>query len=353
MKAFKKILASTMAVMSLSTALCIPSSYASSTGTFSESESNNTFNTADIVDRDNVVISGKISSASDVDYYRVLATTSGYIDITLSVPSGCNYNFYVYSSDKSTIIAYGNTSGTGKGEIARIYASTNSPFYVRVESASGYSASTNYKLYVSSSKGLNKTWYSTSSSSADKGDFNTFNLDNDFLLNLAYDGCAITSIAMVLHNMNAKTVDNITDSRTGYTGKMYADPYTVYMASKKYPSKPTEYDITNYDSTMEQNLEDSFGVELTTVKISSLNDAKSYLNSHPEGIIVKLKQTDNPNYGMHYIVLMKSNNTDGYVVYDPATQQLSSGYGVPFTDSYSYKNMGFNKSEVDYIITVD
>lgn len=67
MKAFKKILASAVAVMSLSTALCIPSSYASSTGTFSESESNNTLATADIVDRDNVVITEKISSTSDVD----------------------------------------------------------------------------------------------------------------------------------------------------------------------------------------------------------------------------------------------------------------------------------------------
>lgn len=320
MKAFKKILASAVAVMSLSTALCIPSSYASSTGTFSESESNNTFATADIVDRDNVVITGKISSTSDVDYYRVLATTAGYVDITLSVPNGCNYNFYVYGSDKSSIIAYGNSSGTGKGEIARIYASTNSPFYIKVESASG-SSSTNYNLYVSSGKGLNKTWYSTSNSSGDYCDFNTYNLENDFLSNLAYDGCAITSIAMVLHNLNAKTTSDITDSRTGYKGKMYADPYTVYMASKNYTSKPTEYDIIDYTNTVESKIENYFNVELTKESITSLDNVTSYLSSHPEGVIVKLNQDDNSSYSTHYIVVTKSTNDDGYVIYDPGTQQ--------------------------------
>ena len=141
MKIFKKMMASAVAIMSLTSAICVPSSFASSTGTYAESESNNTFATADIVSRDNVVISGKISSSTDVDYYRISPSTSGYCDITLSVPSGCNYNFYVYNVDRSTIMAYGNLNGSGIGEIARTVSSTNTPFYIKVESASGYSTS--------------------------------------------------------------------------------------------------------------------------------------------------------------------------------------------------------------------
>ena len=68
MNLLKKMMASAIAVMLLTSAICIPSSFASSTIISTESESNNTFDTADIISRDNVVISGKISSSSDVDY---------------------------------------------------------------------------------------------------------------------------------------------------------------------------------------------------------------------------------------------------------------------------------------------
>lgn len=354
MTKFKKALATLMAVACTASALCVPMSVsASSTTAISESESNNTFDTADIINRDNVVINGKISSSSDVDYYRITPSTAGYCDITLSVPSGCNYNFYVYNVDRSSIMAYGNQNGSDLGEIARTFSSTNTPFYIKVVSASGYSTTKNYKLYVSNGKGINKTWYSQYNPSIDNGEFNTYNLDSDFLSNLSYDGCAITSIAMMLHNMNAKTAGDITDSRTGYKGKMYADPYTVYMASKKYTSKPTEYDIVNYTSTIEANIEEYFGVNLNSTGISSLDDVKPYLNTHPEGIVVKLTQTDNSQYPMHYVVLMKSNNSDGYVVYDPGTQQTTRGNGVTFSNSYSHFTMGFDKWEVDYMISVE
>lgn len=351
MKAFKKILASAVAVMSLSTALCIPSSYASSTGTFSESESNNTFATADIVDRDNVVITGKISSTSDVDYYRVLATTAGYVDITLSVPNGCNYNFYVYGSDKSSIIAYGNSSGTGKGEIARIYASTNSPFYIKVESASG-SSSTNYNLYVSSGKGLNKTWYSQYDNTADYADYNINNLPTNFSTVMG-GGCAICSIAMVLHNMNAHTKDDITDNRTGFVGKQYADPLTVYMARNNLTVQPTSVSSSKLNLQYDDDgqildIGEYFDKTITRTTDVELSDVKTALNNNPYGVVVRLKKGSDS----HYVVFYKSSNSDGFVVYDPGTGTASKGNGVAFSNSYSALNRSFTTDNISELITI-
>lgn len=353
MKAFKKILASAMAVMSLSTALCIPSSYASSTGTFSESESNNTFNTANTVDRDNVIISGKISSASDVDYYRLLAKTAGYIDITLSVPNGRNYNFYVYGSDKSSIIAYGNANGTGKGEIARIHASTNSPFYIKVQSASGYSASTEYKLYVSSGKGVNKTWYSQWDNTLDYGDYNINNLPTGFTNVMKSGGCAICSIAMVLHNMNAHTKDDITDNRTGFVGKQYADPLTVYMARNNLTVQPNSASSSTLELQYDDNgqiryIGEYFNKKITRKTDVTLSTVKAALNSNPYGVVVRLKKGSDS----HYVVFYKASNSDGFVVYDPGTGTSSKGNGVTFNNSYAAINRSFTTDNISELITI-
>lgn len=81
-------------------------------------------------------------------------------------------------------------------------------------------------------KDNNKTWYSQTKANGSESEYNNYNLSSSFTSRMAKDGCALTSIAMVLHNMNAKTKDKIYDSRTGYTGYMYADPYIVFMAKK-------------------------------------------------------------------------------------------------------------------------
>ncbi len=353
MKAFKKMIASVLALALLTSAICIPSSFASSTVTNTESESNNTFDTADIISRDNVVISGKISSSSDVDYYRITPSTTGYCDITLSVPSGCNYNFYVYNIDKSSIMAYGNQSGSGIGEIARTFSSTNTPFYIKVESASGYSTSKEYKLYVSSGKGLNKTWYSQWDNTANYGDYNINNLPTGFSSAMG-SGCALCSIAMVLHNMNAHTKNNITDNRTGFVGKQYADPLTVYMARNNLTVQPTSASSSkialqyNADGTKVLNIGEYFGKTISRKTNATLSTVKTALNNNPYGVVVRLKKGSNS----HYVVFYKASNSDGFVVYDPGTGQASKGNGVTFSNSYSAINLSFTTNDISELITI-
>jgi hypothetical protein len=353
MNLLKKMMASAIAVMLLTSAICIPSSFASSTIISTESESNNTFDTADIISRDNVVISGKISSSSDVDYYRITSSTAGYCDITLSVPSGCNYNFYVYNADRRTIMAYGNQNSSGIGEIARTVSSTNTPFYIKVESASGYSTSKEYKLYVSSGKGLNKTWYSQWDNTLDYGDYNINKLPTNFTKVMQNGGCAICSIAMVLHNMNAHTKNNITDGRTDFVGKQYADPLTVYMARNNLTVQPDSASSSTlelqYDSNGQiLNIGNYFNKTITRKTGATLSTVKTALNSNPYGVVVRFGTGNNS----HYVVFYKASNSDGFVVYDPGTGTASKGNGVPFNNSYAAINRSFTTNDITELITI-
>lgn len=354
MTKFKKALATLMAVACTASTLCVPMNVsASATTTISESESNNTFDTADIINRDNVVINGKISSSSDVDYYRITPSTSGYCDITLSVPSGCNYNFYVYNVDRSSIMAYGNQNGSDLGEIARTFSSTNTPFYIKVESASGYSTTKDYKLYVSSGKGINKTWYSQYDNTANYGDYNINNLPTNFS-SVMGGGCAICSIAMVLHNMNAHTQSNITDNRTGFVGKQYADPLTVYMARNNLTVQPTSASSSkleleyNSNGTKVLNIGEYFGKTITRKTNANLSTVKSALSSNPYGVVVRLQKGSDS----HYVVFYKASNSDGFVVYDPGTGQEGKGNGVLFNNSYSAINRSFTTNNITELITI-
>ena len=352
MNFLKKIMASAIAVTSLASSICVPSAFASSTALYSESESNNTFDTADIVSRDNVVISGKISSSSDVDYYRITPSTAGFCDITMSVPSGCNYNFYVYNVDRTTIMDYGNLNGSGMGEIARTFSSTNTPFYIMVESASGYSSSADYKLYVSSGKGINQTWYSQYDNTATYGDYNINNLPSGFSSAMG-SGCALCSIAMVLHNMNAHTKNNITDNRTGFKGKQYADPMTVYMARNNLTVQPTSASSSNiglqYDNNGQiLNIGNYFNKTITRNTNATLSTVKTALNSNPYGVVVRLQKGSDS----HYVVFYKASNSDGFVVYDPGTGTASKGNGVTFSNSYSAINRSFTTGDISELITI-
>ena len=65
-------------------------------GTINESENNNTVSAADKTydDYDNY---GAISSTSDVDWWKVTFTQNGEANFWLgNIPSGCNYNLYLY-----------------------------------------------------------------------------------------------------------------------------------------------------------------------------------------------------------------------------------------------------------------
>lgn len=367
-KKIKKALATLMAACTVFSSVCIPTSVsATNTLTSSETESNNTIATASSISA-NRIKEGYISSTSDIDYYKFSPTVTGYYDITLSVPNNCNYNFAIYDYQGYLLTTVANY-GAGIGELYNRYFISGNTYYIKVYSSSGYSSSAKYKLYLSSGVGLRKTWYSQIKSNIDGHEWNNKSLgslycgnkvfiddDPNTRTDLMISGCAITSIAMVLHNMNAKTTQKITDYRTGYYGYMYADPFTVYMAHNNVTSISNPYtpsysiDLRYYDDdngvTHVSNIESYFGKTIT-VHSGNINDAKNELAAHPQGVIIR--------FPGHYVVMSPSNNSDGYVIYDPGTSNESTGNGVAFDNAYCHTSpsFGYNRSDVWQYILIE
>lgn len=105
-----------------------------------ESESNNIMSNADEISDDEDVY-GTISSASDVDWYKVQFASSGVANFWLGqVPSGCNYQLELYNASGTYLT--GSYNGNGQQELISFYTvSANTLYYIKIYSASGYSSS--------------------------------------------------------------------------------------------------------------------------------------------------------------------------------------------------------------------
>ncbi len=175
------------------------------------------------------------------------------------------------------------------------------------------------------------------------------------------EGCAVTSVAMVLHNLGARYTDGY-DFRFEADGNLEADPYTVALANTGnrglFTSSGTLYFnpilmnlrvITSHFTLYGKKLtyEQSYGV--TKQKI------KEALDAHPEGVIIQMQNTYN---GSHYIVVTKcvnptaSNSNDyKFFIYDSAALKREQGDNVLFEDSISYQTMRYTYSHMISMIT--
>ena len=109
-------------------------------GTVYESEPNNTYLQADST-QDDYNSFGAISSASDVDWWKVTFTKCGNAQFSLvNIPSGCNYNLYLYNCDGTSLLASsansGNTSETFNAPVL-----LGVTYYIKIVSAVGCSNS--------------------------------------------------------------------------------------------------------------------------------------------------------------------------------------------------------------------
>lgn len=167
-------------------------------------------------------------------------------------------------------------------------------------------------------------------------------------------GCAISSVAMVFHNMGA-TYTNGYDFRSGQSGDLPADPYTVALANVGFSgfSAPTGTYYADPIYTRWSTVTKAFklnGKDLTyTHKYSgNRNTIKNALLKNPEGIVVQMTKSDGDT---HYIVITECINPEEtkasklrFIVYDPLSYDGSDGDGVPFEDSASYK-LGYRYSD--------
>ena len=145
MNVLKNVKRITAGVLITALVICaVPFKSFAAAGTIYESENNNTRQAADRTydDYDNF---GTIGSSADVDWWVYTATYTGFANIWLgSITSGCNYDLYMYLSDGTYLSCSVQTSGTQ--EIMRCRLTANSTYYVKVVTAGGYSAGSQYKL---------------------------------------------------------------------------------------------------------------------------------------------------------------------------------------------------------------
>lgn len=104
-----------------------------------ERESNNTAATATVT-YDDYNNYGKITSLSDVDYWKITFSKNGLANFWLGVPAGCNFELELFADDGSSLMAYSRNT-TGNDELIRAKVYAGCVYYVRISSKSGTSSS--------------------------------------------------------------------------------------------------------------------------------------------------------------------------------------------------------------------
>ncbi len=160
------------------------------------------------------------------------------------------------------------------------------------------------------------------------------------------EGCGNASMAMILNNLGAVKTNGY-DFRSGQTGNLVADPYTVALANTG------NYGPTSANVTLNSNpiymrwdyVARQFNIDgkTLTLKNESYGVTRSrirdLLKEHPEGVIIQL-QRGSKN---HYIVFTecvnpneKYNSQLKFMVCDSAAYIPENGDYVPFEQSTSY-----------------
>ncbi len=175
-------------------------------------------------------------------------------------------------------------------------------------------------------------------------------------------GCALCSIAQVLHNLGA-TMKTGYDMRTGQTDNLPADPftvglantlnYTMYDKSKTYSGDPSYMYWKRVADAFEANGET---ICYRSVYTQNRNTIKKLLQAHPQGIIAQLQN----RVRTHYVVIGQCVNPEEktaskieFLIYDPAAYADYDGDGVLMKDTTSYKYMSLGYYSISRLIIYD
>lgn len=172
-------------------------------------------------------------------------------------------------------------------------------------------------------------------------------------------GCGITSIATVLHNLGARYNDGY-DFRFEADGNIEADPYTVALANTGNIGL-TEESGTLYGNPILiylSNITSRFTlyrrpIVATETPISSVKAVRDALKEHPEGVIVYMQYGENSHYAVFTECLNPAENNPAYLrfrIYDPAATLRGFGDNVLFEESMSYMT-GYRYGSVVKMIT--
>ena len=169
------------------------------------------------------------------------------------------------------------------------------------------------------------------------------------------EGCLVCCIAMLLRNMDAR-LDGAYDIRSGKTGNLSADPYTVSLANAG-SKGATSSNMTVYGNPVlvgSANIASSFKVDgnsfdVTTSYYVTKKAIKEALDRHPEGVIVGMKRWNSSHYLLFTECVNpgeKNPNNYQFIVCDPASYTGADGDHVLFEKSYSYVTLGYRFSNM-------
>ncbi len=120
-----------------------------SAGTIYESESNNTYGTADIT-YDDYDTYGSLPTNDTVDWWKISITAEGMANFYLgNIPSGCDYDLQLYDYTGTKLLAE-SLKGSNAAELIKCHVRAGETYYIKVYRASypGTLSSANYQLRV-------------------------------------------------------------------------------------------------------------------------------------------------------------------------------------------------------------
>ena len=175
-------------------------------------------------------------------------------------------------------------------------------------------------------------------------------------------GCALCSIAAVFHNLGATSKQGY-DLRTGQTGGLEADPFTVGMANtlnfEMYDKSKTYSGDPSY--MFWQRCADNFQLDGENIYYRSVytqnrNTIKNLLKTHPQGLIAQLEN----RVRTHYVVIGECVNPDEktsskleFMIYDPAAYAPEDGDGVLMKETTSSKYLSLGYYSITRLIIYD
>ncbi len=174
------------------------------------------------------------------------------------------------------------------------------------------------------------------------------------------EGCYLASIAMVLNNMGAKLTKGY-DFRSGQSGNLPADPYTVALANAGSYGATTSRGVIYGNPILisRSNIDSRFNVGGNSISSEmtynvSPRAIKEALDEHPEGVIVYFTRGSRT----HYIVFTKCLNPSEknpskyrFEVCDSASSDAARGDHVPFESCISYTSEGYRMSNAVSMVT--
>lgn len=123
-------------------------------------------------------------------------------------------------------------------------------------------------------------------------------------------GCFVTSYAMILSNLNKVTATSVTDIRTGSSGYLAPDPFTVTFANSNFASisNSGNYYLSSYTNdpvlTSPSLIASNFGATYAYVNLTGKAEATKaynlayYINQYPQGVGIHLSNSS----GTHCVV---------------------------------------------------